>query len=84
VDNARQHLEAVKQHPILEPPASSPARSAIDPQVIRNLHAYVPLLPRELPSQDSTWTSIELWLNGWADVARLSAETSLVTWEVCI
>jgi hypothetical protein len=79
---ARQYLQALRECPAPEPESTSPARAALDPHVIRNLHAYVPLTPRTLRSQEAIWDAVGEWLDGWEAIGMLTAEASLGTWEV--
>jgi N-alpha-acetyltransferase 35, NatC auxiliary subunit len=82
VHSAREQLRNIKATTVPEPDASSPARAALDPHVLRNLHTFVPLTPRALRSQDATWEVLEKWLDGWEEIGMLTAEDELVTWEV--
>jgi hypothetical protein len=79
---AQEMLGLIRQQQVPEPSFDSPARAALDSNVLRNLHAFVPLAPRDLRSQPEIWDALELWFESWNETAHLTSEGELVTWEV--
>jgi hypothetical protein len=82
LSTAKQLLKLLREGDIPDPPADSPAQAALDPHVLRNLHAFVPLTPRILRPQKDVWDIMAEWLDHWSEIASLASEDSVPTWEV--
>ncbi|KAF7314975.1 hypothetical protein MIND_00011600 [Mycena indigotica] len=78
---ARNHLKTVQSYPSPEPPASSIAHFAFDPYVARKLNSSVPIRVIPVPQMSSTWSALELLLDGWDEMRLLSSTNALASWE---
>jgi len=49
---------------------------------MRKLSNFMPLKAHRLPPQDFAWNALADMLDGWADICKVSAVTSLTTWKI--
>jgi hypothetical protein len=82
VSLCREQLRLVESLPASTPPPESPAHAVFDPAVSRRLNTFMPIRIHELPSQDTTWKTLGLLIDGWADIYRLSVTTDISSWEI--
>jgi hypothetical protein len=78
----RKHLAFIQIHPVAEPAPDSTVRAALEPGVLAYLHAFLPLTPKPLISQDDAWSALHRRFDAWEEIGWLVNEPRLVSWEV--
>lgn len=79
---ARDYLQKIRSNLPPEPPPHSPATLAFDPNITRKLNNFMPLRAHRLPPQNVAWNALADLFDGWADICKVSASASLITWKV--
>ncbi|KAJ3807472.1 Mak10 subunit, NatC N-terminal acetyltransferase-domain-containing protein [Lentinula aff. lateritia] len=81
LQSARHSLSVIRAHPCESISSSSPAHTAFDPYIARQLNTFLPVRVIDVPSLEQTCDAYERLLNGWEDLAKLSKTYQISTWN---